>query len=97
MSTGQTVDADAPLMDSGVDSTGAVDSRMHLERASGTELLDAFMFNHPTARLIGDVFRAAPPPHAQVGQVADQIWTPLLGLLQRFGFEDYFARFVKEG
>ena len=49
---GSAVDADAPLMESGVDSLGAVELRNQLQGAAGIALPATLMFEHPTARQI---------------------------------------------
>ena len=54
LTAGSSVDADAPLMEAGVDSLGAVELRNQLQRAIGdtTALSSTLMFDHPTARLV---------------------------------------------
>ena len=51
---GSAVDADAPLMEAGVDSLGAVELRNQLQRAVGQSvaLSSTLMFDHPTARSV---------------------------------------------
>jgi NAD(P)-dependent dehydrogenase (short-subunit alcohol dehydrogenase family) len=51
---GSAVDADAPLMEAGVDSLGAVELRNQLQRAvgEGMTLSSTLMFDHPTARQV---------------------------------------------
>ena len=51
---GGAVDADAPLMEAGVDSLGAVELRNQLQRALGEHvaLSSTLMFDHPTARQV---------------------------------------------
>ena len=52
---GGAVDADAPLMESGVDSLGAVELRNQLQGAAGISLPSTLVFDHPTARQLGSV------------------------------------------
>jgi len=49
------VDADAPLMEAGVDSLGAVELRSQLQRAAGEVMVlpSTVVFDHPTARRLG--------------------------------------------
>ena len=61
---GETVDADAPLMQAGVDSLGAVELRNQLQHAVGskTTVSSTLMFDHPTAR---EVFLALNPDDSE--------------------------------
>ena len=52
------VDADAPLMEAGIDSLGGVELRNQLQRAVGTALPSTLMFDHPTARELAALFEA---------------------------------------
>ena len=61
------VDEDAPLMDAGVDSLGAVELRNQLQSAvgEGMALPSTLVFDHPTARMLGIFVTAtATPPVA---------------------------------
>jgi NADPH:quinone reductase-like Zn-dependent oxidoreductase/3-oxoacyl-(acyl-carrier-protein) synthase len=58
LTAGGSVEADAPLMDAGVDSLGAVELRNQLQRVAGGQTLPStFVFDHPTARQLELVFR----------------------------------------
>ena len=68
------VDADAPLMDAGVDSLGAVELRNQLQSAAGegTTLPSTVVFDHPTARVLASYFvQEAPPQSASAERAAD--------------------------
>ena len=55
---GCSVDADAPLMEAGVDSLGAVELRNQLQsKASGGSLPSTLVFDHPTARQLASVLQ----------------------------------------
>tara|TARA_B110000046_G_C13023685_1_gene412596 strand:- start:3048 stop:6788 length:3741 start_codon:yes stop_codon:yes gene_type:complete len=56
-SAGSAVDADAPLMEAGIDSLGAVELRNQLQRLSGdgTTLPFTLIFDHPTARQVAQL------------------------------------------
>ena len=59
---GGQIDADAPLMEAGVDSLGAVELRNQLQDAmgEGVGLSSTLVFDHPTARLLASLFQSAP-------------------------------------
>mgnify|MGYP003314429230 CR=1 FL=1 len=74
---GSAVDADAPLMEAGVDSLGAVELRNQLQRAvsDGVPLSSTLMFDHPTARQVAHHLQGSQPaaPHAaRIEQVGVQ-------------------------
>ena len=63
---GGTVDADAPLMEAGVDSLGAVELRNQLRGAAGEAIMlpSTLVFDHPTARGLARFFTVELPPAA---------------------------------
>jgi len=52
--TGTTISADAPLMDSGLDSIGATELSNKISAHLDTELSPTLLFDHPSLRSIAD-------------------------------------------
>ena len=89
---GADVDADAPLMDAGVDSLGAVELRNQLQAAAGSSqsLPSTLVFDHPTARQIASLFiveECVPAMHARVARSSVSLETVL-----ELGSEDGWCR-----
>ena len=61
---GGSVDADAPLMEAGVDSLGAVELRNQLQSTSGQALPSTVVFDHPTARQLAIMLKPKEMPSA---------------------------------
>ena len=63
---GSAIDADAPLMEAGVDSLGAVELRNQLQRAVGDSVMlsSTLMFDHPTARQVALHLQGSQPAAA---------------------------------
>jgi NAD(P)-dependent dehydrogenase (short-subunit alcohol dehydrogenase family) len=68
---GGTVDADAPLMEAGVDSLGSVELRNQLSSAAGAgaSLPSTLVFDHPTARQLASLL--APKQEASAASTAN--------------------------
>jgi acyl carrier protein len=92
--TGHTVNADAPLMEAGVDSLGAVELGNLLQQATGdsVHLSSTFMFEFPTVRHIA---------HALQPRLADQLESdedvPFDAYLEQLGFSRHLQAFEDEG
>ncbi|MDC0525426.1 KR domain-containing protein [bacterium] len=62
---GSAVDADAPLMEAGVDSLSAIELRNQLQGAAGGQSLPStLVFEHPTARQLASVLQLKEPASA---------------------------------
>ena len=64
---GGAVDADAPLMESGVDSLGAVELRNLLQKAAGehVSLPSTVVFDHPTAQQLTNLVASSTDPSSR--------------------------------
>ena len=61
--TGSEVDPDAPLMESGLDSLGAVELGNQLQAQSGMALPSTLIFDYPTARQLAGYFKEQSCPN----------------------------------
>eukprot|EP00966_Prymnesium_polylepis_P262112 6054688-Prymnesium_polylepis.1 len=71
------VDADAPLMEAGVDSLGAVELRNQLQRAAGesTRMPSMLVFDHPTVRGLANFLRLDTEPGSRdASAVVGAVW-----------------------
>jgi NADPH:quinone reductase-like Zn-dependent oxidoreductase/3-oxoacyl-(acyl-carrier-protein) synthase len=72
---GGVVDADAPLMEAGVDSLGAVELRNQLQGAAGAglSLPSTLVFDHPTARQLASVLQPKQSTSVAVTSLANAL------------------------
>ena len=84
---GGAIDADAPLMDAGVDSLGAVELRNQLQGAGAEAIMlpSTLVFDHPTARQVavhlqGSVPAAVSPVHGDAALASGSASTDVSGV-----------------